>query len=567
MHRRTVRTLIPVPSVGHRELSPVPSRISQGVSRRALIAGAFTTSVGHLALPGRALLCATADEGVPESKAPPLVLKVGKGVDGQDDKAGRKSRVDVPLESVREVLFSPDGKTLAVRGEPGDPAAPRTIHLIDLVRRSALEWKVGTTSLAGMCFSHDGRWLAASASEADRGIDVWSMAAAKSVASFAGGVGRPVFLEDSATLAIRAPAGAGDVVRWNRAETGEETRRFPTPVVYTGELAPSGELMAATGRFNDATLRLIDVTTGSERRRFRGGEGQPGIIRFAPGNRTLAAAYPDGNTVLWEIATGEAVLTRASSTRVLAVAFSPGEIHLALGEKDGMLRVLEVGTGREILRWRAHAGAVSSVAFSPDGRQLATGSLDRTAIVWDIAAAAEPADGAMELTEPMRQQTWDELAAGSAGVAYGAMHRVRRTADASFAWLLDRARRQIMPPERGRIEVLIRELDHPDSAIRHRATEELKKLRELARPSLTALVRQSPSAEVRSRARRILQWGDRTPRYLDSDIRRLHRVLHLIESHRGAESIALCELMAREVPNDELRRNATRTLAVLKRPR
>jgi hypothetical protein len=197
---------------------------------------------------------------------------------------------------------------------------------------------------------------------------------------------------------------------------------------------------------------------------------------------------------------------------------------------------------------------------------LATGSLDRTVLVWDITAGIEPEGGAMELTEMLRQQTWDELA-GSAGVGYGAMHRVRRTADSSFAWLLARTRRQIMPPERGRIEVLIRELDHPDSAIRHRATEELKKLRELARPSLTALVRQSPSAEVRSRARRILQWGDRTPRYLDSDIRRLHRVLHLIELYRGTDSIALCELIAREVPNDDLRRNATRTLAVLKRPR
>ena len=537
------------------------------MSRRTLLAGVVTAWVADLGLPGGTLLRTTAEEGTSEAKKPDLVLKVGKRPNGQDDHAEPNSRVDAPLDSVREVLFSPDGKTLAVRGEPGDPAASRTIHLVDLARRTAIEWDVGTTSLAGMCFSPDGRWLAASGSEVDRGIDVWSMAAGKSVASFAGGIGRPVFLEDSATLAIRAPAGAGDVVRWNRAETGEESRRFPTPVAYAAELAPSGELMVATSRFNDATLRLIDVATGRERHRLRGGEGQPGIIRFAPDSRTLAAAYLDGSIVLWEVATGEIVLTRPSSTRILAATFSPDEIYLALGEKDGTLRVLEVGTGREMLRWKAHSGAVSSVAFSPDGRQLATGSLDRTAIVWGISGAIVPADGATALTELLRQQTWDELAAGSAGVAYGAMHRVRRTADSSFAWLLERVRRQIMPPERGRIEVLIRELDHPDSAIRHRATEELKKLRELARPTLTALVRQSPSAEVRSRARRILQWGDRTPRYLDSDIRRFHRVLHLIESHRGAESIALCELIAREIPNDELRRNATRTLMTLKRLR
>lgn len=545
----------------------MPSFASRCQGLRVLLAATVAMQIADLIAPLGTPQCCGAEVLAADEKKPAIVLRVGRKPEDNEDVAESRRLDGVPLDSVREVLFSPDGKSLAVRGEPGDPSANRTIQFIDLARRSATEWNVGNASLAGMCFSPDGRWLAASAVEVDRGIDVRSMTAGKVVTSFAGGIGRPVFLDDAVTLAVRAPAGTGDVVRWNRAETGEESRRFPMPVAYAAELAPSGELMAATSRFNDATLKLIEVASGRERGRLRGGGNQPGVVRFAPNSRTLMAAYPDGQLVVWEVATGEVVLARPSSTRILTAAFSPDDIHVAVGARDGTVCVMEMGSGREVLRWRSHAGAVSSVAFAPDGRRLATGSLDRTATVWDIAREVVPADGATRFTEMQHQQTWNELSAGSAGVAYEAMTRVRRTADSSFEGLLERARRQIMPPERGRIEVLIRELDHPDSAIRHRATEELKKLRELARPSLTALVRQSPSAEVRSRARRILQWGDRTPRYLDSDVRRLHRVLHLLESHRGAESIALCELIAREVPNDGLRREATRTLAVLKRPR
>jgi sugar lactone lactonase YvrE len=77
---------------------------------------------------------------------------------------------------------------------------------------------------------------------------------------------------------------------------------------------------------------------------------------------------------------------------VSSVAFSPDGRLLATGSYDRTARLWEVASGREITALRGHKGFVSfvlSVAFSPDGRLLATGSVDRTARLWEVASGRE----------------------------------------------------------------------------------------------------------------------------------------------------------------------------------
>ena len=50
-------------------------------------------------------------------------------------------------------------------------------------------------------------------------------------------------------------------------------------------------------------------------------------------------------------------------------------------------RIWDVDTGMQVARWEGHRGGVSAVAFSPDGRRLATGSDDTTVLIWDVASA------------------------------------------------------------------------------------------------------------------------------------------------------------------------------------
>ena len=73
---------------------------------------------------------------------------------------------------------------------------------------------------------------------------------------------------------------------------------------------------------------------------------------------------------------------------VIAVAFSPDGKWLATASRDNTARVWEAATGKELARLN-HDDVVQAVAFSPDGQWLATASSDNTARVWDAATGQE----------------------------------------------------------------------------------------------------------------------------------------------------------------------------------
>jgi WD40 repeat protein len=52
---------------------------------------------------------------------------------------------------------------------------------------------------------------------------------------------------------------------------------------------------------------------------------------------------------------------------------------------DTTAKVLDVHTGKSVVTLHEHTSVVTSVAFSPDGTTLATGSSDETIILWDVA--------------------------------------------------------------------------------------------------------------------------------------------------------------------------------------
>ncbi len=91
-------------------------------------------------------------------------------------------------------------------------------------------------------------------------------------------------------------------------------------------------------------------------------------------------------------ATGQSIWTieEAGHTSVVtSVVFSPDGTQLASGSRDDTIRLWDVAKGQEVRRFEGHTGFVNSVAFSPDGTQLASGSRDSTIRLWGVATGQE----------------------------------------------------------------------------------------------------------------------------------------------------------------------------------
>lgn len=123
------------------------------------------------------------------------------------------------------------------------------------------------------------------------------------------------------------------------------------------------------------TTRLLRVLEGHEDAVYQ--------TAFSPDDTLLASASADGTAKIWDMATGQVLVSLDHPNLVEGVDFSPDGSRLVTACDDGIVRVFDVTTGQEVHQLEGHEDAVYKAVFSPDGQYIASASADMTARLWD----------------------------------------------------------------------------------------------------------------------------------------------------------------------------------------
>jgi WD40 repeat protein len=298
------------------------------------------------------------------------------------------------------LAFSPDGKVIALPElEFNNNVVSGSVTLFEVETGKEIRRIVPPThGIAAIAFSPDGKTLVFNTLSAIHVKDAETGKEIRQIKNFVGGTNLIVFAPDGQTLAVKGRdqsvrlfdpktgnllrtlsdmgAKGRNVINWNRGPT--------TDMVYSAD----SKTIVIGGQ---QVPRFFDVATGKEQTLVGGGHGGAvSALLVRPDGKTIVSRGAEGMLRSWDPVSGEEVHRFTEPTGTSAIQFSPDGKRVALGNNDGTVRLLHLADGKQERQWNAHQGTIANIAFSSDGRKLATrGAYDGSLRVFDALKGTE----------------------------------------------------------------------------------------------------------------------------------------------------------------------------------